>query len=256
MGGVCAADAAQNHAPRTRLVLGFPVLVGNHSEVLNELVDKLEQRVQTHVVTLNPEMVMEAVRNPEISDLLNSADIFVADGVGIEWAAKRAGADNVHRFAGVDLAYRLMEYLGEAKCSVFLLGAKPGIAKKAAERLTEKLPGLKISGQHDGYFSREAEVIKEISATKPDVLLVGMGSPKQESFISRNRAELGVPIMIGVGGSLEVFSGQKQRAPKFLQRCGLEWAYRSIIDISRLKRLGFLPKFMWLVLRGKGRGQA
>ncbi len=121
--------------------------------------------------------------------------------------------------------------------------------------MTEKIPGLKISGHHDGYFSDEAEVIKEISTTKPDVLLIGMGSPKQESFISRNRVEMGVPIMIGVGGSLEVFAGAKRRAPGLLQRTGMEWAYRSIIDTSRLKRMGFLPRFIWLVLTSKGRGR-
>lgn len=257
LGGLCAADGAQNPAGESEVVLGYPLLKGDRLEILNILIGRLKDKLLTHVVTLNPEMVVGAASNPVVRETLGAADLFVADGVGIEWAANRRGKSCVTRFPGVDLAYSLLQYLGSVGGSVYLLGGKPGIAAEAAARLTEKLPGLKISGCADGYFRKDAEmgVIKEISTVCPDVLLVGLGSPKQESFISRNRVELGVPLMIGVGGSLEVFAGRKRRAPSLLQKFGLEWAHRSILDVSRLKRLGVLPRFIWLVLSQPRVGQ-
>lgn len=247
---MCAADGAQNPAGESEVVLGYPLLKGDRLEILNILIGRLKDRLQTHVVTLNPEMVVGAASNLVVRETLGSADLFVADGVGIEWAANRKGKSGVSRFPGVDLAYSLLEHLAQVGGSVYLLGGKPGIAVEAAARLTNKLPRLKVAGLRDGYFRKDAEleVIKEISTARPDVLLVGLGSPKQESFISRNRVELGVPLMIGVGGSLEVFAGRKRRAPGLLQKFGLEWAHRSILDVSRLKRLGVLPRFIWLVL--------
>jgi len=205
----------------------------------------------THIVTLNPEMVMAARRNPQVFDLIRRADLFVADGVGITWAAKQLTRSRVQRYPGIDLAWDLMSRLAAKQASVFLVGARPGVADRAAGNLTSQLPGLNIAGVVDGYFGPEDEsaVVANICRVKPDLLLVGMGSPKQEGFISSNRDELGIPLMIGVGGALEVFAGEKQRAPKFIQRSGLEWSYRALKDLSRLKRIGVLPRFVALVLK-------
>jgi N-acetylglucosaminyldiphosphoundecaprenol N-acetyl-beta-D-mannosaminyltransferase len=233
------------------LVLGYPLACGGRPAILARVIGLLEQQRTCHIVTLNPEMAVAAQRQPELRDLLRRADMFVPDGVGIAWAARRAGQTGVERYPGIELAEDVLAELGRRGLSAFLLGSKPGVAERAAAGLTAGMPGLKIAGCHHGYFSLDqgGQVAALIAKSKASLLLAGMGFPRQEGFIARYRDELGAPILMGVGGALEVFAGDKRRAPRFVQRAGLEWAYRTFIDLNRLKRLGVLPRFINLVLR-------
>lgn len=212
---------------------------------------RLLSRQATHVVTLNPEMIVRGQRDAAAAQVLHDADVYIADGVGLVWAAGVLRRPGIERFPGIDLAGELLTRLAHTGGSVYLLGARPGIAQQAGQRLVQQLPGLRLAGTHHGYFSaaEEAAVVSNIAAAQPDMLLVGMGSPRQEEFIRDYRSQLSVPLMVGVGGALEVFAGVKRRAPRWVQRAGIEWAYRSMADISRYKRLGVLPRFVGLVVR-------
>jgi N-acetylglucosaminyldiphosphoundecaprenol N-acetyl-beta-D-mannosaminyltransferase len=241
----------------TANLLGFPVAAGTREDVLRALLGRLAARRVTHVVTLNPEMVVSARRDAKARATLRGGDVFVADGVGLTWAAQRLHVKGIERYPGVDLAYDALRAIAPGGGSAYLLGSKPGIAQRAAAALQTELPGLKICGTHSGYYSaaEESALVANIAGLKPDILLVGMGSPRQEEFIITHKEQLAVPLLIGVGGSLEVYSGEKPRAPELIRRSGMEWAYRSILDISRLKRLGVLPGFVMTVLR-EARGGA
>jgi N-acetylglucosaminyldiphosphoundecaprenol N-acetyl-beta-D-mannosaminyltransferase len=242
----------------TAELLGFPVVTGSREALLTALLARLASRRSTHVVTLNPEMVIASRRAAKVREVLQRGDVFVADGVGLTWAAGVLHISDIERYPGVDLAYDAMRAIAPQCGSAYLLGSKPGVAEQAAEALMRELPGLKIAGIHSGYYTpaEESALVANIAAAKPDLLLVGMGCPKQEEFISNNREQLNAPLMIGVGGSLDVYAGVKPRAPEMIRRCGMEWAYRSILDISRLKRLGVLPGFVMTVLREARGGTA
>lgn len=232
-------------------VLGYPLCVGEPREVLELLWERLKSREQTHVVTLNAEMILAAQREPEAEEALQKGDIFVSDGVGLTWAARMLRKHMVHRYPGIDLAFDTMKKLATESGSVFLLGSEPGVAEEAGRKLRARLPGLVIAGTASGFFNeiQEAEIVADIALLKPDLLLVGMGCPKQERFIAEHRHEFTTPIMIGVGGALEVFAGKRSRAPQWMRGTGLEWAFRSMQDVSRFKRLGLLPRFVVMVLQ-------
>jgi N-acetylglucosaminyldiphosphoundecaprenol N-acetyl-beta-D-mannosaminyltransferase len=141
-----------------------------------------------------------------------------------------------------------MERMAKAGKSVFLFGAKPGVADLAAEKLRERFPGLIIAGTANGYFTDDAPIIEQINAAKPDLLLVGLGAPKQELWMQKNSARLDVRLMIGCGGSLDGFAGTVQRAPEAWQRANLEWLYRLIQEPRRFWRMMRLPLFLLAVI--------
>lgn len=234
----------------TAELLGYPVATGSQSEVLEMLWQRLLSRRLTHVVTLNPEMIVHARRNRSAFDALHAADVYIADGVGLTWAAGILKRHGIRRFPGIDLADALLSRLAAVEGRVFLLGGKPGVAQRAAKRLEQLKPGLCVAGMQDGYFSQndESKVVLNIAAAQPDMLLAGLGSPKQEAFITKYKDQLDIPLLIGIGGALDVFAGDKRRAPGWVQRAGMEWAYRSLMDISRYKRLGVLPVFIGMTL--------
>ncbi|MBO8138745.1 MAG: WecB/TagA/CpsF family glycosyltransferase [Desulfotomaculum sp.] len=155
------------------------------------------------------------------------------------------------RVTGIDLMLRLCERGARENWRVFLLGAAPGVAEEAAEKLKNKYPGLVIAGTHDGYFKREENdrIVKMIRSAEPHILFVALGMPKQEQWIAEYQHKTGVPVAIGVGGSFDVISGRKKRAPGWTQRLKVEWLYRLIKESWRIKRQLVLPKFALLVLR-------
>jgi len=203
------------------------------------------------ICTPNPEIVMTAQNDEEFKNILNSADLNIPDGKGVVWAAKKLKEPIFERVTGFDFIHRIFELGQDMDISFFLLGAKPGVAELAKEKIEEKYLGIKIVGTNDGYFSveEEKEIINKINAVKPDVLLVAMGAPKQERFIYKYRNKLDCRIAIGVGGCLDVISGKTKRAPKIFIDLGLEWLYRSCSDFRRLKRIVTLPRFMYHVLK-------
>ena len=204
------------------------------------------------VVTPNPIMVMNAQNDEVLFSALSSADLSLADGVGIISAAKRMGTPLPERVTGIDTAYSVLEKLADVGGSVYLLGAKPGVAEKAAERLTANLAGLRVIGTHHGYFEDDAGIIKDISEKKPDLLAVCLGSPRQEIWVHKNKDKLvGDGAILCLGGALDVWAGNIRRAPKLFMNLHLEWLWRMLREPKRMKDLPKMIKFR--ILTGKSR---
>ena len=210
-----------------------------------------------YVFTPNSEMVMAAVKDKAFEDILNSADLLTADGIGIIYASKILGRKISERAAGYDISLKLIEKMAVSGKSLYLFGAAPGIAEIAAEKLKEKYPGLIISGIHDGYFDSEEEkkIIEDINVKKPDFLFVCLGCPKQEKWIFANKDKLDVKVAMGLGGCLDVYAGNVKRAPDIFIKLGLEWFYRLLKEPKRFLRMLALPKFMLRVIWHKISGK-
>ena len=212
----------------------------------------LEREGFHYVVTPNPEMVMAAEKDPAFRDVLNAADLVLPDGVGVVKAAALLGRPLKGRCPGIDFASTLMERLAGTGKGLFLLGAKPGVAEAAAERLGAKYPGLKLCGTHDGYFQNDGPVVEAVKASGAEVLFVCLGFPRQEFWMAQHGAATGVKLAVGLGGSLDVFAGVVERAPESWQKLGLEWLYRLLKEPKRIGRMAKLPLFLVKALAARG----
>ncbi len=226
--------------------------------VLSEAMDIIKEYFEGSpckmIVTPNPEIIMAAVKDPELMDIINNADLVVPDGIGLVYASKIMRQPFKERVTGIDLLEAVLSQLNHSGGSVYLLGSKPGISERAAEKMTGQYPKLQIAGTYHGYFSKEEEeeIIHRINSVSPDFLCVALGSPKQERFIYKYKDMLKAKVVIGVGGSLDVWAGELKRAPVFYRKYGLEWLYRLIQQPSRYKRMAALPVFMMkIIFRGK-----
>ena len=208
----------------------------------------IREHRSAYVVTPNPEIVMICRENQEAAQAVSDAALTLPDGIGVIYASRILKRPLKEKVGGCDFTLALMEQLEGQEGSVFLLGAKPGIAESAQKNLSARFPGLRFVGTHDGYFREDAPIIAEINACRPDLLLVCLGAPKQELWMHRNASALDVGLMIGAGGSLDVYAGTVKRAPKFMLDLGLEWLYRLLQEPSRLGRMMVLPKFLIEVL--------
>ena len=197
-----------------------------------------------YVVTPNPEIVEICRENPEANRVINEADLVLPDGIGVIKGAAMLGTPLKERTPGIEFATHLMGRMAEEGLSLYLLGAKPGVAELAAQKLTEKYPGLKIAGTHDGYFKEDAPVVEAIAASGADCVFVCLGAPKQEFWIRKNGPATGARLLCGLGGSLDVFAGTVERAPKFWCDHGLEWFYRLCKEPKRIGRMMKLPLFL------------
>ena len=202
------------------------------------------------VYTPNSEIIMMAYKDSEFRSVLNNADMLTADGIGVVYASKILSNPIKSRAAGYDIACGALAKMAPLGMSVYLFGAKPGVAETAAENLCKKYPGIKIAGCQDGYFDdeKEQEIIADINDKKPDMLFVCLGAPKQELWIDKHKNELDFGVVMGIGGSLDVFAGTVKRAPAFYQKFGIEWLYRLCKQPSRAGRMLELPKFGLTVL--------
>ena len=233
--------------------------VGFDSLTMDEAVararDLMAERRAAYVVTPNPEIVMLCRDDPAAMQAVQGADLVLPDGIGVIYGAKILGTPLRAKLPGIDFASALMAQMGQEGKSVFLLGAKPGVADLAAERLQKQYPGLKIAGTHDGYFKEDAPVVEAIRESGADCVFVCLGAPKQELWMQRNAPRLRVGLMAGLGGSLDVFAGNVKRAPKLFQKLGLEWFYRLIKEPKRIGRMMKLPKFLFAAIGCKLRGK-
>ena len=201
-----------------------------------------------YIVTANPEIVLRCREDAAYAAAVNGAKLVLADGVGDLCAARILGTPLPGRVAGADLVPRLLARLAERGGSVFLYGARPGVAERAGESLQSACPGLRIAGTENGYISDETALLEALEREKPDLLLLGLGAPRQELWMAENRQRTPA-VMIGVGGLLDVFAGDIPRAPETWQRLGLEWLYRLLREPRRFKRVIRLPKILLLALR-------
>ena len=197
-----------------------------------------------YVVTPNPEIVETCREDSEAMEAVRRADMVIADGIGVVYGAKILGTPLKGRVPGIECAQNLMGRMAESGKSLFLLGAKPGIADQAAEKLKVRYPGLQIAGTHDGYFKEDGPVLTQIRDSGADVVFVCLGAPKQEKWMLHNGEATGAHLLVGLGGCLDVFSGNVQRAPEVFQKLGLEWFYRLLKNPSRIGRMMKLPLFL------------
>ena len=236
--------------PRRIWVLG----VGVHDVAEQEtvaLVDGFVRQGGPHqVATVNPEFVMRARRDTAFQETLNQADLAVPDGVGIVWAGRLLGRRFRGRVPGVELTRRLAALAAARGYRLYLLGAGPGVAEEAGRRLQEEYPELCIAGTYSGSPApeEEEEIGVRIRAAAPQILLVAYGAPRQDLWLRRNLPRLGVPVGVGVGGTLDYLAGRVSRAPAWMRRAGLEWLHRLITQPWRWRRMLALPTFAWLVL--------
>lgn len=231
-------------------ILGVRIDRVNMEQAVDRAMAMMEQGRRHVIFTPNSEIIMAAHKDPAFQKLLNSADMRTADGIGVVYAAKILGSALPERVAGFDMAGRILKRLGEKGGSVYLFGSAPGVAQEAGKKMEQLFPGLKIAGENSGYFNeeQEKEIIGSINETKPDLLFVCLGSPKQERWIFQHLESLDVGLAIGLGGTLDVFAGRVQRAPDIFIKLGLEWLYRLLKQPSRIGRMMALPVFILKVV--------
>jgi N-acetylglucosaminyldiphosphoundecaprenol N-acetyl-beta-D-mannosaminyltransferase len=209
-----------------------------------------------HVVTVNPEFLVQARRAPVFRDVLNSADLALADGVGLVWAARLLGFGSLVRNPGVEAVEGLAALCASKGYRMFLLGAGPGVAEETGRVLAARHPGFHAAGCYGGSPSpaEQQAIIDVVRAARPHILLVAYGAPHQDLWIRQNLDVLGVPLCIGVGGTFDYLSGRVPRAPGWMRRAGLEWLFRLARQPWRWRRMLRLPVFVLLVLHERLRG--
>ena len=222
--------------------------VGFDSLTMDEAVararDLMAERRAAYVVTPNPEIVMLCREDPAAMQAVQGADLVLPDGIGIVYGAKILHQPLRGRVPGIEFGTGMIERCARLGKSVYLLGAKPGVAEQAAENLKNRFPGLVIAGTHDGYFKEDAPIAAEIKASGADMALVCLGAPKQELFMAKYGEATGCHLLMGLGGSMDIFAGVAQRAPEFYCKHNLEWFYRLIKNPSRFGRMMKLPLFL------------
>ncbi len=209
----------------------------------------LEGQAIRTVVTPNAEIAQLSLENKDICDIINRADIILPDGAGILLAAEILGTPLKEKVAGIDFGENVIALAEKERRSVFFLGGKPGIAEAAAENIKARFPDLSIAGTNDGYFEKNGEanaaVIQKINESGADVLFVCLGAPAQEKWMDINKEKLiSVKLMMGLGGSLDVYAGAVKRAPNFFVKARLEWFYRLVKEPRRIVRMMKLPKYI------------
>ncbi len=225
-------------------VLNCPIDLYNADEAIKEVREALKEKRNFHVVTINPEMIMNAQKNKPFFEIINNSDMNIIDSVGVKLALKIKGI-NQNQIRGVDFARLLVKEAAKNNLKIAFLGAKEEVIKKTCENFLKKYPSLNIVYSRNGYFNNDDEIIEEIKQKTPDIVLVGLGSPRQEEFIVKLKKELQGATMVGVGGSFDVFSGLVKESPKIYQKMGLEWLYRTILQPERFKRIfPVLPLFL------------
>lgn len=230
-------------------ILGIGVDNVTMADALEKLAGFAASGAFHHAVTVNPEFVMVAQRDAAFAGVLNDADLAVPDGVGLLWAARWQRTPLRERVAGVDLVERLSGVAAQRGLRVFFLGAQPSVAEATAAILARRYPGLIVAGTFAGSprAGDEDAITSLIAAAQPQILFVAYGAPQQDLWIARNRARLGACVAMGVGGAFDFIAGRARRAPRWVQRLGLEWLHRLLHEPRRWRRMLALPRFAWAV---------
>jgi N-acetylglucosaminyldiphosphoundecaprenol N-acetyl-beta-D-mannosaminyltransferase len=239
-------------------ILGLRVDRLTMDDALTVIQNFVSERTPRHVVTADASMVVLARDDANLKRIVLAADLVTPDGAGILWASKLLGFPIRHKVSGVDLVEKLCKISSEKGLRLYFLGSGPGVAESAAANLITRYPGAAIVGTRHGFFTSEDEaaVVDEIAVANADVIFVAFGIPKQEKFIDRHKAALGIPVSIGVGGSFDVYSGLVKRAPVWMQNSGLEWIFRLYQNPKKISKVMTLPKFALLALWAKVSGKA
>lgn len=235
-------------------IMGIYVNAITMEQAVKFALEKINSKETCMTATPNAEMIMLAQKDKEFANILNSCDMLIADGAGIIWAGEQLGYYFPERVAGADFVENLLKEAIKYKLPVYFLGGAPGVAEKAVKKFQEKNGAFLVAGIHDGYFDKteEEKIIKDIRNNNTKILLVGMGVPKQEKWIYKNKENLGNIFSIGIGGVFDVMAGVVPRAPKWMQKNRLEWAYRLFKQPQRINRVVAIPKFMLEIKKWKG----
>ena len=238
---------------KTVNILGVNISTATVSEVVQMIFDTISSGNKMSIFTPNSEIILSAYKDANFKNIINSASLCTADGIGVIYASKIFATPIPERCSGYDISLELIKQMTKSGASIYLFGASPGVAETAKEKIQETNPGINIVGYHDGYFDCEEEnnIINDINDKKPNVLFVCLGSPKQEKWIFDHLNDLDVNVAIGLGGCLDVYAGNVKRAPQIFIKLGLEWFYRLIKEPKRFFRMLALPKFMLTVLKIK-----
>ncbi len=236
-------------------LFGYPVHLVDKEQAGAFVRSGLAQNKTLQVVTLNPEMIMQGDQNPELGNILKSADLVLPDGAGLVWALRKRG-HAVNRLPGIEFSESLLEWAAETNQPVALVGAAQEVLNLAILNLQAKFPGLRIAYQHHGFFkpgTEEEQIAQACAAEQPKIVLVALGVPRQEIWINRYKVLFPDAVMVGVGGSLDVWSGKTLRAPGWMRQLNLEWLYRISSEPWRIKRTyKTLPMFVVKVLLSVG----
>jgi N-acetylglucosaminyldiphosphoundecaprenol N-acetyl-beta-D-mannosaminyltransferase len=249
MNDLLVAPPSRGNIP-SHNVLGVRVDALSMDQVVSSITSMVHSGKSHQVVTVNPEFIMLAQKNLEFRTAINNASLVVPDGIGIIYASRYLGKSIPDRVTGIDLTRRIAAVAAHRGLRLFLLGAAPGVADRAAAQLRKEYPSITIAGTYAGSprVEEEEEICSRIGEAKPHILLVAYGAPNQELWICRNKEKLRVPVAIGVGGALDFLSGVVRRAPDAIQRAGFEWLFRLFQQPWRWRRMMALPVFAVLVL--------
>ena len=214
-------------------------------------------RPHQHVV-VNVDKLVKASRDEELRRIINACDLVNVDGMPVVWASRLLGKPLKERVAGIDLFEALMRRAAQKGWRVFLLGARADVVREVAATYARRYPGLVLAGVHDGYWQgedAEAQVVRQVRASRADLLFVAISSPKKEQFLGLYQAEMRIPFAMGVGGSFDVAIGRVKRAPAWMQMAGLEWFYRFLQEPRRMFRRYFIDDmaFLWLLIKEAAR---
>ncbi|MFS1514979.1 WecB/TagA/CpsF family glycosyltransferase [Bacillus sp. SCS-151] len=233
-------------------VMGYEFVNNRMENFLKEVHNRMQVSQKTFIVTANPEIITYAKSNPSYDLTLKKATYIIPDGAGIVIASKILGKPLKEKLTGIDFMEKLLNIANDHRYKIYLLGAKPDVIGLTAKNIQQRYPHVDIVGFHHGYFDDNDEtIISHIKETEPDIVLVGLGFPKQENWIAKSMHNFNKGVFIGLGGSFNVWAGVVKRAPKIWRDTNLEWLYRLIKEPSRLKRMIAIPKFMVRVLKKK-----
>jgi N-acetylglucosaminyldiphosphoundecaprenol N-acetyl-beta-D-mannosaminyltransferase len=234
-------------------VLGCPIDPVTLGEAVAAADAAIIDRNTYHHLAMNAAKLVRLQHDPELGRLVGDFDLVTADGQAVVWAGRLLGHRLPERVTGIDLMNGLLELADRRGYRIFLLGARPTVVAETAARLVSRFPGLRLAGYRHGYFDahEEESVVEEIRRSQADLLFVALETPAKELFLARNRERLGVAFAMGVGGAFDVIAGRRKRAPRALQRAGLEWLWRVLQDPRHLAKRYAVgnTKFVWLVAR-------
>ena len=225
-------------------VLNCRVDLIDKDNALSLVKKSIEEKKNFQIITINPEMIMNAQNDLSFLNIVNSSDLNIVDGIGVKIALKFQKI-NQNQIRGVDFSRSLVELASKNSYRIAFLGAKEEVIQKTKENFLQQYPNLNIVYLRNGYFKNDEEIMNEIISSNPQILLVGLGSPKQEEIISKLKTKLNGCTMVGVGGRFDVFSGIVKESPEIYRKLGLEWLYRTVKQPERFKRIfPTLPIFL------------